>query len=235
MRITPGRPADVAALDGLVIGGGADVTEPLADVLSNEPPEAAPDAPGRRRRRRWARLLTAPVHLLMLLVVVIRWLGSRPRHGVDPSRDRTELALLRAAHGRGLPVLGICRGAQLMSLASGGALVRGLDDLYEERVRLYTVLPRRVVRLEEGTVMSRVVGRSRLRVNALHRHAVAAVGEGFIVAARELAGVVQAVERATPVLWWGVQWHPEYLPQSRAQLRLLKHWVDACRSFRSDQ
>jgi putative glutamine amidotransferase len=220
VRITPRRSCDVATLDGIVFGGGADVSEPLSLALT-PPVEGESELP--LRRLSWRHHLMAP------LIVILRWLGSRRSHGQDLARDRCELALLGEAEARQLPVLGICRGAQLLSMARGGTLLRRVDDLYEERPRLYTALPRRLVRLEPGSLLRSVLGRELLHVNSLHHHAIELAGTGFRVAAREPEGIVQAVERALPVLWWGVQWHPEFLPQSRAQQRLSRYWVEACR------
>ena len=220
LRITPRRGCDVAALDGIVFGGGADVSEPLSMALAPRV-EVASDLP--LSGLSWRHHLIAP------LIVLLRWLGSRRSHGQDLARDQSELALLAEADARRLPVLGICRGAQLMSVARGGTLQHRIDELYEERPRLYTALPRRLVRLEQGTLLRRVLGRESLFVNSLHHHAVEVAGTGFRVAAREPEGIVQAVEQRLPVLWWGVQWHPEFLPQSRAQQRLVRYWVDTCR------
>jgi putative glutamine amidotransferase len=234
LRLTPSRDADVAELDGLIIGGGADVTEPLEDALEEEddgelePGGAVSSALGtvssKEERTRWLHVLLAP------LILLIRWLGSRRGHGADAARDQLEQRLLSEADRRALPVFGICRGAQLMSVVHGGQLVRDVNTLYEERPRLYTVLPRRRVRLEPNTLMRRVLGCDHALVNSLHHHAVQSVGRGFTVAAREAEGVVQAVERRQPVLWWGVQWHPEYLPQSALQLELMRFWVGVCRA-----
>jgi putative glutamine amidotransferase len=234
LRLTPARSGDVSELDGLIIGGGADVTEPLSDALEEEDEgelEPAGTVSGehetiasKEERRRWLHVLLAP------LILLIRWLGSRRGHGVDTARDQLEQRLLLEADQRGLPVLGICRGAQLMSVVSGGQIVRDVNTLYEERPRLYTVLPRRRVRLERQTLLRRVLGCDHALVNSLHHHAVQSVGRGFTVAAREAEGVVQAVERIYPVLWWGVQWHPEYLPQSALQLELMRFWVGVCRA-----
>jgi putative glutamine amidotransferase len=227
LRLTPSRGGDVGVLDGLIIGGGADVTEPLSDALDDEgqPPLGELESvAGKEERQRWLHALLAPI------IILIRWIGSRRGHGADPARDQLEQRLLVEADRRGLPVLGICRGAQLMSVLNGGQLVRDVNTLYEERPRLYTVLPRRQVQLEAGTLMRRVLGRDHALVNSLHHHAVQSVGRGFSVAAREAEGVVQAVERVRPVLWWGVQWHPEYLPQSALQLELVRFWVGVCRA-----
>jgi putative glutamine amidotransferase len=231
-RLTPSRGVNLAALDGLIIGGGADITEPLSDALGAagdpEPTLAPLDEPesvaGKEERLRWIHALLGPI------IILIRWIGSRRGHGVDAARDQLEQRLLAEAKRRRLPVLGICRGAQLMSVVNGGQLVRDVNTLYEERPRLYTVLPRRRVQLEPGTLMRRVLGREHALVNSLHHHAVQTVGRGFSVAAREAEGVVQAVERVQPVLWWGVQWHPEYLPQSPLQVELMRFWVGVCRA-----
>lgn len=230
-RITPRGAARIRAseLHGLVIGGGADVAEPLSQLLE-DPAEPGVDESHRLRERgekpRWVHVLLAP------FILAVRWLGSSHQHGVDAARDRLELRLLREAEQARLPVLGICRGAQLMSLASGGKLLRHINELYEERPRLYTVLPRRAVHLESSSALGKVIGTSTAMVNSLHNHAVEGVGAGFRVVAREPHGIVQAIERTEPVLWWGVQWHPEYLPQSPAQMRLVRHWVGECRARR---
>lgn len=228
-RITPltGDGVRARELCGLVIGGGADVTEPLSELLDDDDGGDLHErqrAAGRGERPRWVHGLIAP------FILAVRWLGSRRSHGVDAARDRLELRLLREAEQVKLPVLGVCRGAQLMSLVTGGQLLRNVDELYEERPKLYTALPRREVQVEPSSVLRRVLGAPTLLVNSLHHHAIENVGPGLRVVARETHGVVQAVERAEPVLWWGVQWHPEYLPQSPAQMRLLRHWVGECRA-----
>lgn len=228
-RITPrsGEGVSVDELDGLVIGGGADVTEPFSELLDDTDTGALDESeePTKRGERpRWVHVLLAP------FILIIRWLGSSRGHGVDVDRDRLELRLLREAEQRRLPVLGICRGAQLMSLATGGQLIRDINELYEERPKLYTVLPRRAVHLEASSRLRLALGRSSVLVNSLHHHAIEDVGPGFRVVAREPHGVVQAVERSEPVLWWGLQWHPEYLPQSPLQLKLLRHWIAECRA-----
>ncbi|HKO89951.1 MAG TPA: gamma-glutamyl-gamma-aminobutyrate hydrolase family protein [Polyangiaceae bacterium] len=220
VRITPARHCDIATLDGLILGGGADVSEPLATALA-APSDAASDRP--LSVLSWRHQMMAP------LIVLLRWLSSRRAHGQDLARDRCELALLAEADARQLPVLGICRGAQLMSMARGGTLLHRVDELYEERPRLYTALPRRRVQLAPGTLLQQVLGRESIFVNSLHHHAVEVAGTGFRVAAREPEGIVQALEQTQPVLWWGVQWHPEFLPQSREQQRLVRYWVDTCR------
>ena len=222
VRITPARPFTPEQLDGLVIGGGADVTEPLSEGDGAEPPPERVIWP-----RRVLDLVLAPFVLLFRYVFAIQ------RHGVDRARDLLEVALLEHAKQRDLPVLGICRGAQLMNLVEGGTLERDIDDLYEERPQLYTVLPRREVSVAPGSRLHGLVGRRRLLVNSMHFHAVKEPGPGFAVVAREpRGGIPQAIEHRTRAFWLGVQWHPEYLPQQRPHQEVFRALVAAAGAAR---
>jgi len=219
VRITPARTIDPMRLQGLVIGGGADVSEPLAEYeLAVIPPVS---------RLRWPRrvidLLLAP------LVLLVRLLFATKHHGMDPARDALELNLLDYARRHQLPVLGICRGSQLMTLAEGGSLLREVNTLYDERPELYTVLPRREVAIEPNSRLHAIVGRTELLVNSLHFHAVGAAAPGMRIVAREPSGVPQAVEHGGRRFWLGVQWHPEYLPQQESHQRIFAALAEAAR------
>lgn len=222
-RITPSRPHP-GPLDGLVLGGGADVSEPLG--LSG-PRDVAPSPPPSRL---W--LLRLVDVLIAPLVFLIRWLGSRSDDGprLDRARDRTEYLLLEIAEERGLPVLGICRGAQLMNLARGGTLIRNLDQVYVERPNFDTIAPRRPVVVDAHCNLSSWLGREALHVNSLHRHAVDEPGARLEVVARDDSGVVQAIEDGSRPFWVGVQWHPEYMPQRHEQRQLFRALVEASRA-----
>jgi putative glutamine amidotransferase len=129
---------------------------------------------------------------------------------VDPQRDVAELAATQAALGAGLPVLGICRGIQLLAVASGGALHQDLTTSgfaghhWEEERQNETV---HLVEVDADSVAASVVPADR-RVNSIHHQGVKAVGADLAVTARSEDGVVEAVE-GDRVL--GVQWHPERL------------------------
>jgi putative glutamine amidotransferase len=220
LRITSDRRLELSRLQGLVIGGGADVSEPL----SGEPPETPPPPTRVRWPRKLLDVLFAP------LVLLVRLIASTERHGFDPSRDAMELKLLEHARAHDLPVLGICRGSQLMNMAEGGTLVRDVDTLYDERPQLYTVLPRREVLVRTGSLLHRIVGRDELLVNSLHFHAVREPGRGFSIVASEPSGVPQAIEHAARRFYIGVQWHPEYLPQQASHQELFRALCEAAQA-----
>ena len=224
VRVKPrGRPPD--RFDGLVVGGGADVSPGRYGAL----PPSRPPAAGYRRSRTRRRLLVdytlAPfIHLLRRVFGL-----ARAAAGPDPARDALELALIARAEAGHLPVLGICRGAQLLNIHGGGTLHQDLSGFYTERQDRWTVFPRKRIAIVPRSHLQSVLGRARCEVNSLHRQAVDALGNGLTVVARDERGVVQGIEHPSRRFWIGVQWHPEYLPQVPEQRRLFAGLVAAAR------
>jgi putative glutamine amidotransferase len=135
---------------------------------------------------------------------------------VDPRRDAWELALVDAARARGLPVLAICRGVQVVNVALGGTLVQDIPsevdtDLAhraaERAARTHEVA------VEPGSRLAAALGTTRLSVNSLHHQSLDRVAERLRVTARAADGVIEGVETGAddPWLVLGVQWHPEEL------------------------
>ncbi|MEJ7729922.1 MAG: gamma-glutamyl-gamma-aminobutyrate hydrolase family protein [Polyangiaceae bacterium] len=223
VRVTPAHPAEIAQLDALVVGGGADIdpalyggtAEALGEVV------AAADESVRRRRVPVASRLIAPaVFLARKLLAARTWRN-------DADRDALEMRLLEAALARRLPVLGICRGAQLLNVVLGGTLFQDVAEFYVESPQVRTVLARKLVRIEPASRLAGHLGVTSCTVNALHHQAVRGLGRGLTVAAREPNGIVQAIEEPSYPFCIGVQWHPEYLPQHRLQQALFAGLVAA--------
>jgi putative glutamine amidotransferase len=147
---------------------------------------------------------------------------------IDPSRDAYELEILELAERRGLPVMGICRGAQLINVHRGGTLVSDLSDLRVHTSNRGTLLPRKQVRIHPDTLLARLVGAERTKVNSLHHQAVERTGDGLVVSAIDRDNIVQGIESVGKPLRVGVQWHPEYMPQRTDQRRLFEGFVAAC-------
>ncbi|WP_051340983.1 gamma-glutamyl-gamma-aminobutyrate hydrolase family protein [Azospirillum halopraeferens] len=148
--------------------------------------------------------------------------GADPQVRIDPARDRLELAALDVAERLGLPVLGICRGSQMINVHRGGSLHTDIHAIYEEAPRMRTVLPRKRVWIEPDSGLYRVLGLGECLVNALHHQSVDRLGDGLAVVARDRHGIVQATEAAGAPLRLGVQWHPEYLVADDRQQNLFR-------------
>lgn len=152
----------------------------------------------------------------------------------DPARDMLEKAVLAEAEERKLPVLGICRGAQMINVLRGGNLHQDIYAVYAGLKKQKTILPRKTVSLVPGTRLQHLLkGEERRRVNALHHQAIDRLGERLQVAARDEHGMVQAIEATTKRFLIGVQWHPEFLVFDRYQNELFRALVKAARRFRA--
>jgi putative glutamine amidotransferase len=136
-----------------------------------------------------------------------------------PARDATELALAAAAQHRQLPLLAICRGAQVLNVALGGTLVQDIPSQHAGALphQGTGIRDQRVhaISIERGTRLHAAVGAAALRCNSFHHQAVDSVAPGLVVVATAPDGVVEAIEPADSA-WWavGVQWHPEELTRT---------------------
>ena len=158
--------------------------------------------------------------------------GQEPNPNNDkpaPERDDWEFALLRGALARHLPVLGICRGAQVLNVALGGTLHQHLPDVighsgHRAGNAVFTTLP---VRTVPGTQLASLVGES-VDARCYHHQAIAELGDGLVVSAWDADGVVEALELPGPGFVLAVQWHPE---ESLDDLRLFTAIVEAARTY----
>jgi putative glutamine amidotransferase len=137
--------------------------------------------------------------------------------------------LLAQALERGLPVLGICYGMQLLALQLGGALHYHLplDCPDADPHQLPEPDGRHPIQVAPGTRLASLLGGSPDPVNSRHHQAVATPGQGLRVSARSPDGVIEAIESLTGSFRLGVQWHPERLP-GRAREALFRAFVAAC-------
>lgn len=152
--------------------------------------------------------------------------GEAAAHeAIDPERDRLEIRCIRTALERQIPLLGICRGAQLINVVLGGTLYQDIRPLRRRTSNRRNLLPVKRVSIASGSRLARICGSNGLRVNSLHSQAVWRVAPSLTAIARDADDFIQAVETSAgrpPLL--GVQWHPEYLlylPRQRAIFRWL--------------
>ena len=154
--------------------------------------------------------------------------GARPHpetRGSQPERDRFELALAHRALERDIPVLGICRGMQMLNVACGGTLAQHLpDELGSERHRHTPgAFSDHEVRLDGDSLAARAVGGGSTAVKSHHHQGVGELGEGLVVTGRSLEDdLVEAVELPDKPYALGVLWHPEEDERSRVIASLVE-------------
>ncbi len=159
--------------------------------------------------------------------------ADHPRIGeVDEARDATEISLMRAAVHDGKPILGICRGAQVMNVALGGTLythiydqLKGaLDHAYPGDLRRFLVHP---VNVDETSRSAEIFGETLLNVNSLHHQGLMDIAPGLRAVGYAPDGLVEVVEIPDHPYAVAVQWHPEWLTDQIPMQRLFKSFVDA--------
>jgi len=133
---------------------------------------------------------------------------------VDRGRDDFEIALVQEALSRDLPILAICRGQQVLNVATGGTLVQHIPSVITGGERHERAEPRwqeaHTVDVSVGTRLASLLGEGRISVNSIHHQAVARLGDGVVVCARcPEDGVIEAIEMPGRRFVLGVQWHPE--------------------------
>ncbi|MEA9985209.1 MULTISPECIES: gamma-glutamyl-gamma-aminobutyrate hydrolase family protein [Subtercola] len=137
--------------------------------------------------------------------------------------DLGQIALVRRAVERKTPLLGICRGHQIINVALGGTLTQHLDETGLHRrtgVAVSATMSSHAVELDAASTLAARFGSTGIRVQSAHHQAVSTLGEGLMVAAVAPDGTAEALEHITaPVL--GVQWHPEDPGAPAGQLRVL--------------
>lgn len=149
-----------------------------------------------------------------------------------PVRDRSDLSAIRGAIDRGVPMLAICRGMQLLNVALGGSLYQDLerDGGYENH--FIAASPRdhatHGVSVEEESWLGAILGTS-AEVNSFHHQGAQDISPSARVVARSADGVVEAIEVAARALCVGVQWHPEMMESSEKMAEIFEKFVDACR------
>jgi putative glutamine amidotransferase len=155
--------------------------------------------------------------------------------GICPDRDKQEIALAKLAFEKGKPILGICRGIQVLNAAIGGTLYQDINtQIKEENIlkhgqeapRWY---PSHEISISRDSLIYECFGKDTARVNSFHHQAVRDVAPGFKVTAHSSDGVIEAIEYTGNKFAVGVQWHPETMWQKDAlYLEIFKAFVKEC-------
>jgi putative glutamine amidotransferase len=145
-----------------------------------------------------------------------RFYGEQPLEGlgeVDEGLDLMELEAAKAAVGKDLPVLAICRGIQVLNVSQGGTLHQDIAAVVPARIshgqKADKAVLTHTVRIEHATRLFRIMQCNEIWVNSKHHQAVKAAAPGLLVSARASDGIIEAVEHPGKRFVLGVQWHPE--------------------------
>ena len=154
----------------------------------------------------------------------LKWFGEEPVRGlgeVVPARDEYDVKLVRAAVAAGIPVLGICRGEQLLAVAFGGSLWQDIPSQVKDSYVKHRQSPTtgtigtHSITIEKGSLLARTLGKEKAVVNTFHHQAIKDVPKGFRVVARAADGIIEGVElpdfKDGGAMILGVQFHPEII------------------------
>jgi putative glutamine amidotransferase len=157
-----------------------------------------------------------------------------PKTVVDEDLDALELSALASAADLAMPVLGVCRGSQILNVALGGSLVQHLEPggPIDHRQDLPLKSETHTIRIEGDSRLARLSRSRLLHVNSWHHQAIARPAKALRVVARAEDGTIEAVETTDPD-WWmvGVQYHPEELIDRAAHRSLFNDFVSSCSRF----
>ncbi|MCW2276699.1 gamma-glutamyl-gamma-aminobutyrate hydrolase family protein [Heliophilum fasciatum] len=157
---------------------------------------------------------------------------------VDPQRDALEFALIRLALQQGMPILGICRGLQVLNVACGGTLIQDIPKQRPQALRHQQKAPRwhpsHSIHVEAGSRLQACYPEGSGWVNSFHHQAVDQVGAGLKVAARAGDGMIEAIEGLGESFVLAVQWHPEDLTTAETQ-QLWCLFAAYCREYQMKQ
>lgn len=156
---------------------------------------------------------------------------------ITPERDVMEVDLTQKVLARDLPVLGICRGIQVLSAAAGGTVCQDIPSQWEQSIKHHQQAPgwygTHHIFIEPATKLQALLG-DKYAVNSFHHQAVGRVPEGFMVAARAADGVIEGVESLQHTFVLGVQFHPELMwEQDQRFLGLFQSLVRAAGAYQS--
>lgn len=167
---------------------------------------------------------------------------------ISVQRDTMETALLSAVMKTGKPVLGICRGIQIINVALGGNIYQDIPAQYQENLeeqvrtgepgqKMFPIshsqpcdfhIPTHTVSLSPKSRLAQICGCTSLRVNSMHHQAVRDLAKGMAACALAPDGLIEALEMAGYPWLIAVQWHPEYLREDPANFRIFENFVAAC-------
>jgi len=158
--------------------------------------------------------------------------GELPQWGlgeINPRRDYFELKLAELVMDRRLPVLGICRGCQILNVAARGSLMQDISSPLKHQQEAPREYPFHDITIKPGTLLAKILDKAEIRVNSFHHQAIERPGRGMRISALAPDGIIEAVESAEAPFILGVQWHPECM-RDKASDQLFRALVQAAQT-----
>lgn len=160
---------------------------------------------------------------------------------IIPERDKLEISIAKKCHEKNIPVLGICRGMQVMSIAMGGSIYQDIERQYDKRpfIKHKQEAPRcygsHKVEIIPSSKLSSIIKNDLLYVNSFHHQGVRSVGDGIIVSARSEDELIEGIESQNHPYYIGVQWHPEHMYKKNVEeKRLFQNLIIEGKKYRGE-
>lgn len=164
------------------------------------------------------------------------FLGEQPKRGIEgciPERDQGELLLTWHALQSDFPLLGICRGIQVLAVAAGGTIYQDIRSECSHTLEHSQTVPREYAWHEVeilGSQLKDALNSDKIQVNSFHHQAVDKVPDGFIQNAVAPDGIIEGIEKLGARFCMGVQWHPEALKTEEHSRKLFESFVQSCKN-----
>lgn len=166
-----------------------------------------------------------------------------PKLGVfQPERDAFELTVTEKMLEKNKPVFGVCKGSQILNVATGGGLYQDIasqieGELVQHMQKAESHFPAHGVEIVEGTFLHRLIGQNKIRVNSFHHQAIRHTGNNFKVSAKAQDGVIEAIESTVHSFALGVQWHPEIMAvkgNDEVSKNIFRSFIAACQENKAE-
>lgn len=150
----------------------------------------------------------------------------------DSARDAFEVHVIKESLKRNIPLLGICRGAQLLNVCCGGTLFQQLHLHRKKTSNRWTIFPLKTLYKSDteeanNSLLHSITGSKPSKINSLHNQGIDKVGDSLIVTGRDADNIIQAVENHSKHFVMGVQWHPEFLLYMKSHRAFFKQLIEA--------
>lgn len=150
---------------------------------------------------------------------------------LDIERDAFEIKMIEHALDANTPILGICRGAQLINIVLKGTLYLDISKIRKHTSNRRTIFPTKQAFIEDDSILLGITGSNKIKINSLHHQAIHKLGEGLKAVAKDKDDIIQAIEHPKHRFLIGVQWHPEYLTYMSRQFNIIKSLVNKAASI----